>query len=156
MAPLNQNQFAQIPVQGQLDLLSSRGNTLACQVDDTSAGSLVAGQAVKMVDEAGGVPKVVECDADSNDILGFINYSPKDSDFDAGDKVEISFGRGAVMYMTASAAIARGAKVMIVSASSKVATRAGSGIYIGRALDKASADGDLIRVLIDLGDAAAS
>lgn len=144
-----QNQFNQKPVQGQLDLLLNT-ETVSAEVDVTSAGSLVAGQAVKIVDSLGGVPKVVECAADSDDVFGFINYSIKDRLFNAYSKVELSIFRGNVMYMTASAAIARNAKVMVVIASKKVATRAGGGVCIGRAYDKASADGDLIRVLIDL------
>lgn len=146
---LNINQFSQIPVQGMLDL-KFNPSSISCEIDSTSAGSLPAGQAVKMVDSAGGVPKVVECAADSDDVFGFINFNIKDVTYSAGDMVEISAFRGNVMYMTASAAIARNAKVMIVVASDKVATRAGGGICIGRALDQADADLDLIRVMIDL------
>lgn len=146
---LNINQFALTPVQGQLDL-QPEGATISCQIDASSAGNLVAGQAVKIVDNAGGVPKVVEAAADSDDIFGFLNYDVKDNDYDAGTQVEVSFFRGNIMFMTASAAIARNAKVMVVVSGSKVATRAGGGICIGRAIDKAAADGDLIRVVIDL------
>lgn len=146
---LQQNQFNQSPVQGQMDLRFN-SETISCEVDVSSAGSLPAGQAVKMVDSAGGVPKVVECSADSDDVFGFINYNIKNRLFNVGDAVEVSAFRGNVMYMTASAAIARNAKVMIVVASDKVATRSGGGVCVGRALDKASADGDLIRVIIDL------
>ena len=49
--------------------------------------------------------------------------------------------------MEASAAIARGATLEIEPSGEKVVTRT-TGTVIGRALDKASADGDLIRVLI--------
>lgn len=144
-----QNQFNQSPIQGQLDLRFNP-STLSGELDVSSAGGLVPGQAVKMVDSSGGVPKFVECAADSDDVYGFINYDIKTQVFAAGDRVEVSAMRGNVMYMTASAAIARNAKVMIVVTGSKVATRSGGGICIGRAFDKATASGDLIRVTIDL------
>jgi hypothetical protein len=51
------------------------------------------------------------------------------------------------MFMEASAAIARGADLEIVPTGVKVVTKT-TGTSIGRALDKATADGDLIRVLI--------
>ncbi len=146
---LNINQFAQTPIQGMLDL-HFNGQTISAQLDSTSAGSLLPGQAVKVVDSAGGVPKVVECAADTDDVFGFINYDIKSKLFNAGDRVELSAMRNNVMYMTASAAIARNAKVMVVIASTKVATATTGKTIIGRAFDKALADGDLIRVTVDL------
>lgn len=151
---ISPNQFSQSPVQGQLDLQFDP-STISCQIDSTSAGDLPAGQAVKIYDSAGGVPKVVEVAADTDDVFGFINYDIKSQSFSAGDKCEVSMGRGNVMYMTASAAIARWAQVMVVVASDKVATATSGKRVIGRALDKASADGDLIRVWIDLPGALA-
>lgn len=142
------NQVKQEPVQGELEL-ALQPNTISCQVDSGSA-TLIPGQAVKMVDSAGGVPKVTAVTADTDDVFGFVNYSMKDQDFPALAKVEISMFRGNVMYMTSSAAIARNAKVMVVVTGSKVATRASTGICIGRAFDKATAGDQLIRVLIDL------
>lgn len=146
---LGQNQFNQSPVQGQLDLQVSP-STMSVQIDSSSAGSLVAGQSVKMVDSAGGVPKVVECAANDDDVFGFLNLDFKKAVYNAYDRAEISFFKGNVMYMTASAAIARNAKVGVVISGSKVVTATTGLRNIGRALDKAAADGDLIRVLIDL------
>lgn len=143
------NQFAQSPIQGMLDLRFNV-NTVSCEVDLSSAGDLVPGQAVKMVDSAGGTPKVVECAADSDDVFGFINYSIKDRVFNALDKVEISALRGNVMYMTSSAAISRNAKVAIVVSGSLVVTASTGKTIVGRAYDKATASGQLIRVVIDL------
>lgn len=149
-----QNQFAQSPTQGGLDL-KFNSQTISCQVDVSSASPLIAGQAVKMVDSAGGVPKVVECAANDDDVFGFVNYSLKDASFGDYDQVEVSAFAGNVMWMTASAAIARNAKVMIVVSGSKVATATSGKTIVGRALDKAAADGDLIRVYIDLPGSAA-
>jgi hypothetical protein len=151
---LSQNQFAQTPIQGLLDLRFNV-NSISAEIDAGSAGGLVPGQAVKLVDSAGGIPKVVECAADTDDVYGFINYDIKSQSFEAGDRVELSVMRDNVMYMTASAAIARGAKIMIVVAGNKVATATSGKTIAGRAFDKASADGDLIRVTIDLPGTAA-
>lgn len=145
----NQNAFKQTTEQGVLDLRFN-SSIVSCEIDSSSAGGLVPGQAVKMVDSLGGIPKVVECADDSDDVFGFISYNIKDSSFDAGMRVEVVYHRGGVMYMKASAAIARNGKVMIVVASKKVAPATSGNMIVGRAFDKASADGDLIRVLIDL------
>lgn len=143
------NAFSQEPVQGNLDLQVDMA-TLSCKVYTSESGVLIPGQAVKIVDSAGGVPQVTAVAADTDDVFGFVNYSQKDQEFSAGMSVEISFFRGNVMYMTSSAAIARNAKVMVVVSGSKVATRASTGICIGRAIDKATGGDQLIRVLIDL------
>jgi hypothetical protein len=153
---LNISQFAMSTVQGAIDLTVGVRSVLSAQIGSGSAGGLVAGQAVKLVNSAGGIPDVVECAADTDDVFGFIAYSIKDQAFAALDKAEIAFGRGAVMYMTASAAIAPGDKVMIVVASKKVAIATSGKTIVGRALDKAAADGDLIRVMIDLPGTAAA
>jgi hypothetical protein len=147
---LNINQFAQTPVKGQLDLSVGVKQVLSCQVDTSSAGSLVNGQAVKLVDVKGGIPNVVECAADSDNVFGFIVYDIKDKAFNAGDKVEIAFARGSVMYMEASAAIVPYAKVAIVISGQKVVTASTGKMIVGYAIDKAAASGELIRVMIDL------
>lgn len=152
---VSQNTFAQAPIQGLLDMRFNP-NTLPVQIDSSSAGSLVPAQAVKMVDSAGGEPKVVECTADTDDVYGFINYDQKSRSFEPYDKAEISALRGNIMYMVASGAISRNAQVMIVVASTKVATATSGKRVVGRALDKAAADGDVIRVVIDLPGALAT
>lgn len=152
---LNINQFAQTPVKGQLDLSVGVKQVISVQVDVSSAGGLVDGQAVKLVDVKGGIPNVVECAADSDDVFGFIVYDIKDKAFNAGDKVEIAFARGSVMYMEASAAIVPYAKVAIVISGQKVVTATTGQMIIGYAIDKATASGELIRVMIDLPGALA-
>lgn len=151
---LNINQFAQSPVQGQLDL-AINPTVVSGVVSSTSAGGLIAGQAVKMVDAAGGIPTFVEAALNTDDVYGFLCYNIKNSTFEVGEAVEIACMRNSVMYMTASGAIARNAQVMVVIASKKVATWSASARIIGRAFDKAAADGDLIRVTIDLPGATA-
>lgn len=146
---LNQNQFALIPIQGMMDLRFNPA-VISAQIDTSSAGGLVAGQPVKMVDSAGGVPKVVECAADTDDVYGFLVYDLKQTVFAIGAPVEVACMRDNVMFMTASAAIARNAQVEIVLSGVKVATAASGKRIVGRALDKAAANGDVIRVTIDL------
>lgn len=146
---LNQNQFAQIPIQGMLDLRFNP-SVVEGQIDSSSAGGLVPGQAVKMVDSAGGVPKFVECAADTDDVYGFIVYDIKSRVFNAYDKVEVAAMNGCVMYMTSSAAIARNASVEIVVSGSKVATAATGKRIVGRAFDKATGADQLIRVTVNL------
>lgn len=147
---LNINQFSQSVVKGMLDMKQGPTNVMSCLVASTSAGGLVPGQAVKLVNNLGGLPDVVECAADSDDVFGFIAYNIKDQTFSAGDKVGIAFDTGSIMYMEASAAIAVNAKCMIVLSGSKVATATTGKTLIGRALDKATAAGDLIRVRVML------
>jgi hypothetical protein len=144
------NQFALEAIKGMIDLKVGPANVISCEIDSSSAGSLVPGQAVKIVSAAGGIPNVVECAAASDDVFGFIAYDIKDTTFSSGDKVEIAFSRGSAMYMEASAAITANAKVMIVLSGNKVATATSTNMIVGRALDRAAASGDLIRVIIDL------
>lgn len=140
------NQFKQSVVQGQLDLRFN-GETISCQIDASEAGTLVPGEAVKLVDSAGGIPKVEKIAADTDEIFGFINYDIKNADFKAEDACEVSRA-GNIMHMTASAAIARGVEVCYANASVKVKNLVATNTIVGYALDKAAADGDLIRVVI--------
>jgi hypothetical protein len=145
------NQFIQTPVLGQMDLRFN-GQTFACEVDAGETGELVAGQSVKLVDSAGGVPKVVAVTSDSDLVFGFIKYSIKDTKFTAGMAVEISTAYGNCIYLRATAAIARGAilKGVVASVGGVATAVQGSGSQIiGWAFDKAAADGDLIRVMIN-------
>lgn len=146
----NPNQFQQSSIVGMLDLRFNP-NTVAVMIDVSQSGVLYAGQAVKIVDSAGGVPKVIACTADADAVLGFINYNIKNIGFSAGDACEISMN-GNVQFLYATAAIARGAKV--VSKASQtiggVGPISGSGgeCIVGWAFDKAANAGDLIRVMV--------
>lgn len=149
MAGPNINQFKQSPVKGQQDM-SFNSNTVSCQVASDEAVALVAGQAVKMVDSAGGVPKVTACTADEDDVFGFINYDVKSPSFPANARCEVSALQGNCQIMEADAAIGRWGEVMIVVAGQKVTPATATNRIVGRAYDKATAQGDLIRVVIML------
>ncbi len=143
---LNQNQFAQEVVKGLVDLRYSV-NTIPCRVSSSESVALVPGQLVKLVDVAGGSPVVTAVTADTDTVFGVVNYNIRDVSFAASSAVEISSSLN-IVYLEASAAIARGAGVMPVITGQKVATATASKTTVGIALDKAAADGDLIRVLI--------
>lgn len=140
------NQFSQSAVKGLVDLQLSK-NTFPCVVKSDESTPLVPGQGVKIADVAGGAIVVTALTADTDKVFGYVAYNLKDSSFAAGSFVEVASGL-AVMYLEASAAIARGAEVMPVITGSKVATATAGKSIAGHALDKAAADGDLIRVLI--------
>lgn len=146
---LSPNQFQQTPYLGTLDQAFDY-DTTAVQIDVSQATALYAGSAVKMVDSAGGVPKVVGCSANSDVVLGFINYDIKSQSFLAGANAEISMS-GNVMYLYATGAIARGAQVTLdLTTNGGVAQLVGSSgaQIVGWAMDKAAAAGTLIRVFI--------
>lgn len=145
---LNQNQFAMTPIQGALDL-PYNFNTKACQVDSSVVTALLPAQPVKIQTDIGGVPKLVAAALDTDDIFGFVNYNLKNANFPALAAVEVS-NKGNVMWMQASGAISRGAKLNVVIATvGMVQSDAGGGkTVIGRALDGAANSGDLIRVEI--------
>jgi hypothetical protein len=143
---LNINQFQQSVAKGMLDLKHGSTNVLACQINSGSAGGLVAGQAMKIVNVVGGIPDIIECTAATDDVFGVIAYDIKDTTFNAGDKVEVAFDTGTIIYMQASAAIAANAKLMYVVSGQQVATATTGNTLIGRALDEATAAGQLIRV----------
>jgi hypothetical protein len=139
------NQFEQSQVKGLLDL-GFNANILNAQVKSSSVNTLVGGSAVVLQDEAGKIMTVDKAGATTDDIIGVVLYEVKKSSFVANDFVRVAFANS-VVVMEASAAIAKGADVEVVLSGDKIATKT-TGTTIGRALDKASADGDLIRVLI--------
>lgn len=146
VASQSQNQFAQAMVLGSPDLAYNY-NTTAAQVDSSQATPLISGQAVKIVDSAGGIPKVVACAANSDEVWGFISYNVKNRLFVAGKPVEVS-QKGNVIYLQATGAIARGVEVQLdVSSIGGVAQAVGSSgaKKVGFAFDQA-AGGQLVRI----------
>lgn len=146
---LSQNQFAQSPVVGMIDMRFPY-NTVSVQIDSSQATALYPGAAVKMVDSVDGVPKVVGCSADSDEVLGFINFDIKSPNFPAGAMAEISMA-GNVIYLFATGAIARGVQVSLdLTTMGGVRSAAGNtgDDIVGWAYDKAAAAGALIRVFV--------
>lgn len=144
---LGPNQFAQTPTLGMIDQRFPY-DTLAVQVDVSQATPLFSGSAVKMVDSAGGTPKVIGCTADNDQVLGFINFDIKDASYGSGAPCEIS-ADGNVLYLYATGPISRGARVVLdTSSPGSVAAATGSTAkrVVGWAYDKATSYGQLIRV----------
>lgn len=139
------NQFEQTPVKGLLSE-AINDNMFDVRIDPASVATLNGGAPVKIVDVAGENIIVDLATLAADDIFGFIPVTAKTNEYTAGDLTRAAINLS-VMYMEAGAAIARGADLEILPAGVKVVTNAG-GTSIGRALDKATADGDLIRVLI--------
>lgn len=140
----NVNQFGMSLEKGLLTL--SKDNLFDVKVDNASVATLVNGAAVKITDTTDSQITVDIATATVDPVFGFVVYESRKNSHTAGDFVRVAC-IGSVMQMEASAAITRGATVQIVPTGEKVVTRS-TGTVIGRALDKAAADGDLIRVLI--------
>lgn len=142
---LNINQFSQSVVKGMLALGAPKTQVISCKVNTGS--TLVPGQPVKLVDQAGKEPVVAALAADTDVVFGFVAYNIKDQSFLAGHQVEIVRGWAAeTMWMEASEAIAPGDNLMVVLTGVKVAVATSGKPISGVALDKAALDGDLIRV----------
>lgn len=150
LAPvLNPNQFQQSPYLGSIDLRFPY-NSVSVQIDVSQTGSLSAGTAVKMVNSAGGVPKVVACSADTDSVLGFINFDIKTISYVAGSRAEISMA-GNAMYLYSTGAIARGTQVTLdLTTIGGVAQATGSSnnTIVGWAFDQFSGAGSLARVFL--------
>ena len=141
------NQTRPTSEKGMLDL-GINSNLFDCRIDPASVADLsdVNASAFKIVDVAGKSIIVDVATLAADDIFGFLPYEVKTNSYVAGDFIRLATNMS-VMKMEASAVVARGADLEILPAGSKVLTNAG-GTSIGRSLDKAAADGDLIRVLI--------
>lgn len=146
---LSPNSFAQSKLVGMIDMRFPY-NTISVQINSTQATALYPGAAVKMVDSADGVPKVIGCSANSDEVLGFINFDIKTLSFAANTMCEISMS-GNVVFLYATGAIARGVQVSLdITTNGGVRSSAGhtGDKIVGWALDKASAAGDLIRIFV--------
>lgn len=136
------NQFAMTKEKGMLDM-THNFNSIAVRPNE----DVVAGQLVKIVDVADGIPNVVACD-DTTVGFGFMNYNLRNSTIKSGVAGEMSLDKN-VMFMIAGAAFAPYTDLMYVASTGKVITATGTTKFIsGWALDKAAADGDIVRVMI--------
>lgn len=144
---LNPNQFAQTPEVGYLDLQTNGNNVVTCVHLAGQSTALVPGQAVKQADNYTDIPSV-QASTIAEVAYGVVVRNPKDANYAAGENLEVA-RVGTTMFMQASAAIARGANVQYDPATNKVATKTSTNGILGYAFDKAAADGDIIRVVIN-------
>ena len=147
---LSQNQFAQTPFVGVVDLTIGSTNVIACQID-ASAGSTVfyPGQFVKIVaNTTGGIPKVVGCTAKNDQAFGAIRFNVKDISYGAGQNCEVGMF-GTVMWFYATGAITQFAEVCLDTTSpGGVQATGNTATIVGLAIDGAAAAATLIRVML--------
>ncbi len=140
------NQFKQGDVLGRIDNSLPGGQTTPVVIH---TGTLVPGDPLKFQDSArGGLPRVIKAAADTDDIIGYVPYNQKEGEngYDSGERCEALLF-GGIVILRATAAFVRGTSLMIdLGATGGVKTATTNKTIVGRALDKASADGDLVRV----------
>lgn len=146
------NQFGITNEVGSLTLLQNN-NIIDAIVDASEAGTLVPGNAVLIKDVASKKTKIELATALTDAFFGFIPFDVRVASYTANDITKVVFN-DCVMIMEASAAIAAGAEIQFDPSTNKVATQVAPNTKIGYALDKATADGDLINVLIKTPGAA--
>lgn len=147
---LSPNQFAQTSLLGMVDQQFDY-NTHAVQIDISQATPVFFGAAVKLIASSsgpGGVPKVVACTADTDQVFGFINFDIKTVQYTAGSRAEVSCG-GNYIYLYATGAISCGQRVTLdltTNGGVVAATGSSATTIVGFAYDTATAAGQLIRV----------
>lgn len=147
----SQNSFSQSPYLGMIDMRFPY-NTVSSMVDASENGTLYPGQAVKLVDSAGGVPKVVGITSDTDEVYGFVNYDVKSQGFVKGQPLEMSMS-GNIIFLYSVGPIARGEQVVVdLTTRGGVASAAGKTgkRIVGWAYDKAVASGELVRVVLSV------
>jgi hypothetical protein len=155
---LSQNQFAQAPVVGLVDLKVGSANVISCQVDVSVTSQIYPGQAVKIVSNTnGGTPKVAPVSSKSDQVFGVAIFNVKDIQYTSpgnlsafatqGQTLEVAMF-GTVIWQFATGAITQMTCVSVdptyiggVQASGNSAT------YMGLAIDGTAAAGQ-IRVML--------
>jgi len=148
------NAFTQAPILGQVSFVPSP-NVVTAQINPaSSATSIQVGDVVKLVAGASSTVLVDKCSGPTDGpVFGVIPYNERKNVYAAGDLIEVAQIETYV-YLKASAAVARGAKVTttasttsadpLVTTVSVPSTQYVTGIAVDTA---ASADG-LIRVRV--------
>jgi hypothetical protein len=154
---LNQNQFTQAPVIGQV-AFQPNVDTETCQINPNTAATYIqAGCAVKLIANAG--PEiVVDVTSGPSDgpVYGVIAYNPRINKYGASDRVEIA-STSNIIYLKSSAAINRGNRVSVTNPTTStndatVASDATAGdSTIGFALTQVSGANQLVKVKIAVG-----
>ena len=144
---LLQNQFTLSTLQGTkvqgLDVLTAEFYSA------TPADTMAAGYPVALASTDNGyVSKVAAGGSVSASWIGVVLTNPLKDSFAVGDKLEVALNQCIVM-MTASASFNAGTVLECDPATAKVYTRS-AGTAIGVAMENASANGDLVRVLIKI------
>lgn len=101
MSTLNINQTTILPVVGMIDINTMKAGIFTAIVG--TGGTLVAGQPVKFLTTNTTVYPQVVAAAQGDVACGMVAYQEKDSTFQVGDKIDISFFGGVVIYVQATA-----------------------------------------------------
>ena len=141
----NMNQFSQTPLKGNVAAITN-ADTISVQVDANSSNTIYPGDFVRLTDTTGSTI-VVDLATTGQTADGVVIYTPKKASFTAGDPLEIALP-GSVVYLESYGAISRGHRLEWYSTGNQVKSWAGANPTCAKALDKASATGQLIRALI--------
>lgn len=154
---LNQNQTFQTPMLAMVTM-DPQPNTIPAQIYPSSTATvIVAGCAVKLVNNVGPNVQVDVCTSQSDGpIFGVIPYNMRKNTYGAGDPVEVC-GRGSILMLKTYAAVQRG--VALVNRNPAAATddpmvesNLTIGNYIlGSSLGYAAAGSGLIKVQVAPG-----
>lgn len=146
---LNQNQFTLASIKGS-KIHGGTSQVMSVQFySATATDVLTAGEFVILdsATPAGSMPRV-KVGANANaEFFGVVLTNPIVESFSVGEKLEIGI-YGSVVVMEASEAISVGVSVAYDPTSKKINAHGAGEKAVGIALSKASADGDLIRVLV--------
>lgn len=148
---VNLNDFSISPAVGDVDLAHSTGESIISVRFgyEETAGDIEAGEGVILSDlganDTPGAPIVAIRASEIVPIYGVKIRSTKKAKVEGGDVFEIA-KRGAVVRFKAAAAIARGAAVTLTLATPGQVKAVTTKTPLGITLDKAAAEGDIVRV----------
>lgn len=148
------NSFTQAPILGQVDLVPSPNVITAQIISSSTAPAIQVGDAVKLVTGTSATILVDICTGPTDGpVLGVIPYNERKNLYSAGDLIEVA-QVNTYVYLKASAAVARGAKVTTTASTTAndplvTTVSVPSTQYVtGIAVDVATAANQLIRVQI--------
>lgn len=150
---LNQNQFAQTPVLGQVSEIPNP-NVVSVRLNPSSSAVFQAGSAVKLIAGTANEILVDACSGPTDGpVFGVIAYNLRKNLLSAGDVASVACA-GSYIFLESSAAINRATKVTASAASvgadpTVAGVSSASTQYVtGVAVDTAAASGALIRILV--------
>jgi hypothetical protein len=146
---LDINQQGILPIPGMIDAQTMRNGYFTAIVDVSQATALKAGQRVKLLStNTGPMPKVVA--ANQGDVAhGIIAYIAKDATFNAGDRVEVVYFGGNVIWLQATAVAITPGQQLEADSTLLLVQANTSNPVLGYALDYFAASG--IGRVIQLG-----
>jgi hypothetical protein len=138
------NVFAQSAVAGQIAEITAAGPaSQTVMMDPASVDTVLPAYPVMLVTGTSAVPLVDLAAPGTDPIYGFALFNPKVSSWVKEDVLQVTT-RDAVMFMTSSGALARGAQVGMDPVTYKLIAATTTN-YIGQLLDDATTD-QLVRV----------